>query len=298
LASIDILLPLLRTEQWNTLALWTQSCDTKGVLMDQECAMRLHYDTFAKEYDGVDQGVERVLSKLKIAPGSEILDIGCGTGKLTLRLPEIDSFRRVVGIDLSDGVLNVARKHAQDLHLRNFEFLRASAWQLPFDDERFDSVVSNMVFHLVPDQERAFAEIVRVLKSSGSAVLQFLGGGDVAPEMSRIIRNSWNRILPEKDAPNLFYEVTVEMAKEYLANLGIDKFEIAWRRDVMKIKEPDVPPFLEFFKLVGDFWQWGISKEAAKRVKDLITKQVKSKAASTGYFSNTVNVLLIEFTKP
>jgi ubiquinone/menaquinone biosynthesis C-methylase UbiE len=155
-----------------------------------------------------------------------------------------------------------------------------------------------MVFHLVPDQEKALGEIVRVLKSSGSAVLQFLGGGDVAPEMSRIIRNSWSEILPEKNPPSLFHKMTVEMAKEYLTNLGIDKFEIAWRRDVMKIREPDVPRFLEFFKLVGDFWQWGISKEAAKRVKDLVTKQVKSKAASTGYFSNTVNVLLIEFTKP
>jgi ubiquinone/menaquinone biosynthesis C-methylase UbiE len=266
--------------------------------MDQEGAIKLHYDTFASEYDGVDQGVERVLSRLKIAPGSEILDVGCGTGNLTLRLPEMNSFRRVVGIDVSDGVLNVARKHTQELRLRNFEFLRASACRLPFNDEEFDCVVSNMVFHLVPDQEKALAEIARVLKSSGSAVLQFLGGGDVVPEMSKIIRNSWNKILPEKKPPNLFYEVTVEMAKEYLSNLGIDKFEIAWRRDVMKIKEPDVPPFLEFFKLVGDFWQWDISKGAAKRVNDLITKQVKSKAASTGYFSNTVNVLLIEFTKP
>ncbi|MHC4476190.1 MAG: class I SAM-dependent methyltransferase [Planctomycetota bacterium] len=266
--------------------------------MDQEGAIRLHYDTFAKEYDGIDQGVERVLSRLKIAPRSDILDVGCGTGNLTLRLPEMNSFRRVVGIDISDGVLDVARKHARDLRLRNFEFLRASACRLPFNDEEFDCVVSNMVFHLVPDQAKALAEIVRVLKSSGSAVLQFLGGGGVAPEMSRIIGDSWNKILPEKDPPNLFYRMTVAMAKVYLTGLGIDRFEMAWCRDVMKIKGPDVPRFLEFFKLVGYFWQWGVSKEAAKRVKDLITREVKSKAASTGYFSNTVNVLLIEFTKP
>ena len=110
--------------------------------MDLESALKLHYDTFATEYDGVDQGVERIVSRLKIPPGSEILDIGCGTGNLTLRLPEINSFKRVVGIDLSDGVLNVAKKNARDLNLKNCEFLRANACQLPFDDGEFGSIVS------------------------------------------------------------------------------------------------------------------------------------------------------------
>jgi ubiquinone/menaquinone biosynthesis C-methylase UbiE len=272
--------------------------------MDQETAIRLHYDTFASEYDGVDQGVERVLSRLKIPPGSKILDIGCGTGNLTLRLPEINSFQRIVGTDLSDGVLTIARKHANDLGLRNCEFFRADACRLPFDDEEFDCVVSNMVFHLISDRRKALAEIVRVLKASGSAVLQFIGGGNAVPEIVEIVCSAWDEILPEETSSNLLYKVlvekkvTIEMLEQDMANLGIDSFEITWRRDVMRIEEPNVPRFLEFFKLVGDFWQWAVSKEAAIHIKGLIAKQIKSRVDSTGYFPHAVNVLLIEFLKP
>jgi len=272
--------------------------------MDLESAIKLHYDTFATEYDGVDQGVERIVSRLNISPRSEILDIGCGTGNLTLRLPEINSFQRIVGTDLSDGVLTIARKHANDLGLKNCEFLRADACQLPFDDEEFDCVVSNMVFHLISNRRKALAEIVRVLKPAGTAVLQFMGGGDVAPEMMEILRDAWNKILTEKSSSNLLYKVLVEkkititMLEKDMTELGIDSFEITWRRNVMEITESDVPEFLKFFKLVGDFWQWGISKEAAESIKGLMAEQVKSVVASTGYFSHTVNSLLMEFIKP
>jgi hypothetical protein len=87
------------------------------------------------------------------------------------------------------------------------------------------------------------------------------------------------------------------MLEKDMAQLGIDSFEITRCRNVMKIAEPDVPEFLNFFKLVGDFGLWGISKEAAESIKGMIAEQVKSVAASTGYFSNTVNNLLIEFAK-
>ena len=240
------------------------------------------------------------MSRVKALPGSSILDIGCGTGNLTLRLPEIDSFQRVVGIDLSGGVLSIAREHAQEMHLRNFEFLCASACHLPFDDEEFDCVVSNMVFHLISDKRKGLAEMVRVLKPSGSVILQFMGGGDVAPQMMEILHHAWNEILPEKNSPNLLYqvvenEITVDMMEKYLTDLGIDSFEILRRRNVIRTQEPDLKFFL---RLVGGFWQWGISKEAAECIENLVTKKVKDKVASEGYLTSTINTLLIEFRKP
>src|SRR3989339_604099 len=129
--------------------------------MNLENALKTHYDTFSAEYDGIDQGVEQIVSKLNITPGLKILDIGCGTGNLTFRLPQIDSFNRIVGIDLSEGVLNIAKNHALGLGLKNCEFLRADARQLPFGDEEFDYVVSNMVFHLIPDRRKVLSEMFR-----------------------------------------------------------------------------------------------------------------------------------------
>jgi ubiquinone/menaquinone biosynthesis C-methylase UbiE len=163
--------------------------------MDQEAAIRSHYDSFAEEYAGIDQSTRRILSRLEISPRSSVLDIGCATGNLTLRLPERGSPRRAVGIDLSGKALSIAKERARDL--QNFGFLRASACRLPFGEEAFDIVVSNIVFHLIPDQQNALAEVVRVLKPSGAAVLQFLGGGDVTPEMVEVVHNAWREVLPE-----------------------------------------------------------------------------------------------------
>ena len=72
--------------------------------MDREAALREHYDAFAADYVGVNQGVEDILSCFQVASGASVLDIGCGTGNLTFRLPEAGAAGRIVGIDISDGV--------------------------------------------------------------------------------------------------------------------------------------------------------------------------------------------------
>jgi ubiquinone/menaquinone biosynthesis C-methylase UbiE len=266
--------------------------------MDREAALRSHYDAFAEEYAGIDQSTERILSRIEIPPESSILDIGCATGNLTLRLPERGSPKRAVGIDLSGKALSIAKEHAWALSLQNLQFLCASARHLPFGEEEFDIVVSNIVFHLIPDQQNALAEVVRVLKPSGAAVLQFLGGGDVTPEMVEVVHNAWSEILPSAEPPQIFYKLTVEMAEKYLTNLEIDDFEIVWRRRVMRIGDAKIQRFLEFFRLVGSFWRWGLDTEVADRIENLIAGQVMSQVASEGHFTNTVNHLLIEFTKP
>jgi ubiquinone/menaquinone biosynthesis C-methylase UbiE len=267
--------------------------------MDQETALKMHYDSVANEYDGVNQGVEHILSRLKNIPSkSSVLDVGCGTGNLTLRLVEVNSFKRVVGIDLSDGVLNIARKHAKDSHLKNFEFLNSSACSLPFDDEEFDIVVSNMVLQLIPDQQKAFTEMVRVLKPSGFAVLQFLGGGDMIPEIMEVFYAVWNKVLPDREHPKLFYKLTIEMIEKYFTDLGIKKFNITPRQNIMKIEKADMEKYLGFFRLVGSFWKWDIEEEKAEQIENLMDSQIKDKVASMGYFSITGNRLLVEFTKP
>ena len=265
--------------------------------MDQETAIRLHYDTFAEEYDGVDQLVGRLLSQLEIRSDSLILDIGCATGNLTLRLPEVCSPQKVVGVDLSSKALSIARTHAQETGLGNFEFLCASARQLPFGDEAFDAVVSNIVFHLIPDQRQALAEVTRVLRPSGSAVLQFLGGGEVVPEMTKIVRDVWSELLPGTGPPQLFYRLSVEEAEEYLTDLGIDNFEITWQRRVMRIGETKIQKYLDFFRLVGYFWRWHLDAETADRIEERVVGEVMNQVAQNGHFVNTVNHLLMKFTK-
>jgi ubiquinone/menaquinone biosynthesis C-methylase UbiE len=267
-------------------------------VIDQQTAIKLHYDTFAEEYDTVDQGVGHLLSQLDARPDSSLLDIGCATGNLTLRLPEVCSPRQVVGVDLSNNALKIARTHAQEMGLDSFEFLGASARRLPFGDETFDVVVSNIVFHLIPDQKRALGEVVRVLRSSGSAVLQFLGGGEVVPEMTEVMHEVWSKVLPGTNPPQLFYKLNVEEAAECLSDLGVDDFEITWRKRVMRIGETQVERYLDFFRLVGHFWRWSLDAETADSIEEGVVDEVMNRVEREGYVVNTANHLLLKFTKP
>jgi len=265
--------------------------------MDEEAALQQHYDAIAKEYDAVAQPVEDILSILKLPPHASALDVGCGTGNLTFRLPHIRILRRVVGVDVSDGVLSIAKKRAHALRLNNVEFIRASASQLPFDNGEFDAVVSNMVFHLIPNQEKAFAEVIRVLKSEGLAVLKFMGGGEVLPEMMRLFHQAWNEVLPEKPPPCLFYPPAVETVEKHLANLGVEAVEIAQRHNTTRVTEADAASWLNFFQLVAGFWRKGITEEAAAHIDDLLADKVMKQVKAEASFSVTVDTLLVEFKK-
>ncbi|HEY7383878.1 MAG TPA: class I SAM-dependent methyltransferase [Beijerinckiaceae bacterium] len=105
---------------------------------------------------------------LNAPPGGDWLDVGCGTGALTQAVAEYGAPRRLAAIDPSPGFLDFAR-----LHLRNggVELRQGDAQSLPFAAGEFDRVVSGLVLNFVPDQPRATAEMVRVLRSNGEVAL-------------------------------------------------------------------------------------------------------------------------------
>jgi ubiquinone/menaquinone biosynthesis C-methylase UbiE len=92
------------------------------------------------------------------------LDLGCGTGWIHEVLESLGSRRRLVGIDISAGML----RHAQGKQL---PVVRGDAQQLPFEDGCFDGVLAKGILHHIPDMEEAIAEVRRVLKPGGIAVM-------------------------------------------------------------------------------------------------------------------------------
>lgn len=132
---------------------------------------RDYYDVFAENYEQRRHfGYHAMLDEMETElvrphlPGAELLEIGCGTGLILQRLRPY--CRRAVGIDLSPGMLRKARD-------RGLDVVEGDASVLPFEDERFDVVVSFKVLPHVDDLSTALSEAARVTRPGGRLFLEF-----------------------------------------------------------------------------------------------------------------------------
>ena len=111
---------------------------------------------------------QRLVQQAGIEAGHRVLDLGAGTGTLTLLVKRLHPEAEVVGLDGDEQVLAIARAKAEQAALA-VSFDRGLASDLPYPDHSFDRVLSSLVFHhLTRDQkERALREVRRVLRPGG-----------------------------------------------------------------------------------------------------------------------------------
>ena len=102
-------------------------------------------------------------------PYGRALELGCGTGFFLLNLMQAGLTARGSVTDLSPGMVAAALRNAENLGL-DVEGRVADAEQIPYDDATFDVVVGHAVLHHIPDLDRAFREVLRVLKPGGRFV--------------------------------------------------------------------------------------------------------------------------------
>ncbi|MCC6545068.1 MAG: arsenite methyltransferase [Nitrospirae bacterium] len=103
-----------------------------------------------------------------IRKGDVVVDLGSGAGNdAFVARAIIGEHGRVIGIDMTQEMIDKANRNNQRLGYTNVEFLFGEIENLPLDNETADVVVSNCVLNLVPDKQKAFAEIHRILKTGG-----------------------------------------------------------------------------------------------------------------------------------
>jgi ubiquinone/menaquinone biosynthesis C-methylase UbiE len=112
-----------------------------------------------------------------IQPGEHVLDVGCGTGELTMLARQRTGTDTVVGLDASPEMIAVARRKAERAHLA-IDYRVEVIEKIPFPDNTFDVVLSSLMMHHLPDplKQAGLLEIQRVLKPGGRVVVVDLKG--------------------------------------------------------------------------------------------------------------------------
>ncbi|MBK7408159.1 MAG: arsenite methyltransferase [Saprospirales bacterium] len=104
----------------------------------------------------------------RISKGDTVLDLGSGAGNdCFVARAETGETGRVIGIDFTPDMVNRARENAHKLGFSNVEFIFGDIEEMPLPDATANVVVSNCVLNLVPNKQRAFSEVFRVLKPGG-----------------------------------------------------------------------------------------------------------------------------------
>lgn len=104
----------------------------------------------------------------RLPEGATVVDIGCGAGTdLLLAARQIGPLGRAIGVDMTAAMRHRAMAGAEQCALVNVDVRNGDATRLPVDAETVDVVISNGVLNLVPEKQRAIAEIARILKPGG-----------------------------------------------------------------------------------------------------------------------------------
>jgi ubiquinone/menaquinone biosynthesis C-methylase UbiE len=170
-------LKLVVKEKYGLIANQSKEQNESSCCGASSCCSTVDYTIFSEKYDklegynpeadlGLGCGIPTQYAAIK--EGDCVLDLGSGAGNDCFVVRAIvGESGKVTGLDFTEAMVNKAVENNKKLGYTNVEFVKGDIEEMPFADSSFDVVVSNCVLNLVPDKNKAFAEIMRVLKPDG-----------------------------------------------------------------------------------------------------------------------------------
>ncbi|MGB7969233.1 MAG: methyltransferase domain-containing protein, partial [Methanobacterium sp.] len=123
--------------------------------------------------DNMEDITYNLLIDAGIKKGMHILDIGCGRGDVSFLLADMVGIEgSVLGLDLDDNALEIARERASDHVLTNVDFIKSDLNELSIDNRQFDAIVGRRVLMYLPDPRRVISELSAMLKIGGIMIFQ------------------------------------------------------------------------------------------------------------------------------
>ncbi len=161
-------------EKYGRIALQSDTGNPAGCCDTLSDCCNVDYSVFSESYEkrhgynkdadlGLGCGIPTDYAGIK--PGQHILDLGSGAGNdCFVARALVGESGKTIGLDFSEEMITKARLNTEKLGYSNVEFVTGDIEEMPFDSNQFDVVISNCVLNLVPDKNKTFSEIFRVLK--------------------------------------------------------------------------------------------------------------------------------------
>jgi enediyne biosynthesis protein CalE5 len=150
----------------------------------------------------------RLVADARLRAGMQVLDLGSGTGSpALLGAHTVGPSGQMVGLDLAEQMLAVARRKATALGLANVTFRTGDATTLPFEANSFDAMTSRFCLMFLPEIPKAAAEIVRVLKPGSWVAVAVWSAPDKNPSISlsmEAVKKVVELPQPDPTAPGIF----------------------------------------------------------------------------------------------
>ena len=239
-------------DQYSKIALQSKDLNTSSCCgATAACCGDDVYSIMSDEYKGIngynaeaDLGLGCGLPTqfAKIKKGDVVIDLGSGAGNdCFIARAETGESGKVIGIDMTEAMINRARINAEKLKLNNVEFRLGDIEAIPVSDNTADVIVSNCVLNLVPDKKKAFSEIHRVLKEGGHFSISDVVISGVLPDKilqtaemyagcisGAILKDEYLNIIKESGFENITLqkEKVITVPDEILSNY-LSKEEIA-----------------------------------------------------------------------